>query len=157
MSQFDSVGGTPEDRWFAIRNDPRQCSGNIIALWHRIDSTHELAFGALNVEYFPHDENFIRTYKDLHAQRIDLTLVEEITQPEADTLIEIAEIPEILSDGTLHYLGKLRWVMNPKQKAVSFIDDDFEQTTAIGDVYVKVVLKRGITASLIGPAPETAD
>ena len=153
MSQFDSStwgsDRTPANTWFAIRNDPKQVDGNVVALWHRLDEDHELAFGAKDVKYIPHDDGYKRMLSNLHAERIDQQLVEPISSAEADMLKEIGDIPEIISDGNLHYLGKLRWLANQESDTpTSPPGRNMPTITSIGDVFAKVTLKRGIQATL---------
>jgi len=123
--------------WFQIRNAPKSAGGLVIAAWHKQEDSHELAFGAKDVEYIPPSPEFNRTYQDSHAGVIDQLLVEEITASEYDALVHIAAIPEIISDGYLHHLGRLKWIYERSSVL------GFEQTTCVGTVYTKVILQNG--------------
>jgi len=127
-------------RWFEIRNVPKP-RGEVIAIWEQTDDDHALAFGAVDIEYPPVDEddrNRRITGTD-NADAIYSYLVHEIGEGEFSVLSEIADIPRIISDGLLHHLGKLSWGVGGTERPIP----------CVGTVYTKVVSKR--TGSLPQP------
>ena len=120
--------------WFEIRHEPLP-SGRVIAIWHQEDNNLQLAFGVKNLTYPKELENEKRTYGMDDANTIFHLLVHEITEPEFSVHTEIMDIPQIISDGMLHYLGVLNWYHAYRD----FGEDSFVHCS--GDVYTKVVLK----------------
>jgi hypothetical protein len=134
----------PTDKWFEIRNAPKPV-GDVIAIWHQTRTEHELAFGVRDAEYVANDENS----KAVRGDDVDViadTLVFEITSCDYDLLVEIADIPKIISDGKLHFLGVLKWC----HSSMGF-DDKVDSTTCAGNVYTKVVPARWCRESVITP------
>lgn len=94
-------------KWYEIRNKPDK--GEVIAIWHCEDDDYRLAFGAQDVEYPPEHADDKRTYGREEAIGILDTIVNEISEAEFSVLSEIADIPQIISNGFLHHLGVLQW------------------------------------------------
>jgi len=120
-------------KWFEIRNKPN--GGEVIAIWHRDDKDYRLAFGAQDVEYPQIHEDDKRTFARDEAEGIRGSIVNEVSEAEFSVLSEIADIPQIISNGFLHHLGVLEW----EHKLPSF--DPRQGTTRIpctGTVYAKV-------------------
>jgi len=97
-------------KWFEIRNAPKP-EGIVIAIWHRENKNLRLSHGAKDVVYSSTDDDDIRTYARWgeEAKAIQRSLVKEITEADFSVLQEIADIPQIISDGMLHHLGTLSW------------------------------------------------
>jgi len=93
--------------WFEIRNKPEK--GEVIAIWHCEDDDYRLAFGAQDVKYPPEMEDDKRTYGREEAIGILDSIVNEVSEAEFSVLSEIADIPQIISNGFLHHLGVLEW------------------------------------------------
>ena len=136
----------PTDKWFEIRNAPKP-SGDVIAIWHQTRNEHELAFGVRDAQYVTNDDN--QDARAIRGDDVDViadTLVFEISSVDFDLCVEIADIPEIRSDGQLHFLGVLKWC-----HAEMGLNEHVNTTTCAGNVYTKVVPARWCRASVITP------
>jgi hypothetical protein len=126
------------NKWYEIRNAPKAHNGIVIAIWHQTVAEYELAFGIQNLEYPSDREDDKRTHGRNDVTMVAECLVKEITESDFSVLIEIAEIPQIISDGVLHYLGKLTW--HHKDRVVpSNWYTKWPDIVCTGDVYAKVV------------------
>lgn len=133
------------NRWFEIRNAPNQ-DGDVIAIWHCDTKGYELAYGTKNLKYSSDNEDDIRTYArfGMEAEAIDKSLVRRISEAEFSVLQELADIPQIISDGVLHYLGVLTWSYN---SSGSHTGD--ETLLCTGDVYAKVIANHHFQGTLV--------
>lgn len=132
-------------RWFEIRNAPKP-NGIVIAIWHCDTEGLELAYGAKNLKYSSDNEDDIRTYArhGFEAEAIDKTLVREVSEAEFSVLQKLADIPQIISDGVLHYLGVLTWSYD------SFGSHTGDETLlCTGDVYAKVIANEKIQGTIV--------
>ncbi|KPL07300.1 hypothetical protein AMJ86_04755 [bacterium SM23_57] len=121
-------------QWIEIRDAPKP-NGKVIAVWHNTKpKTYELAFGVTDLEYPEDLENEYRTYASDSASIITRSLVHEISEAEFSVHVEIMEIPQIISDGMLHYLGELQWCYRHH----SIVDTVIIPCS--GKVYTKVIL-----------------
>ena len=120
-------------RWFEIRNQPKP-RGEVIAIWKQTDYDHALAFGAVDIEYPPEDEHDSnrRITGINNADAIHFYLVNEISEADFSLLSAIAAIPEVVSDGLLHHLGRLSWGVEGTEHPIP----------CVGTVYTKVISKR---------------
>jgi len=131
----------PTDKWFEIRNAPKPV-GDVIAIWHQKRAEHELAYGVKDAKYVTNDDSQdARLTRGNDVDIIADTLVFEISSSEYDLCAEIADIPKILSDGKLHFLGVLKWSHSEWSQFLGD-DDKLNTTTCAGNVYTKVVNAR---------------
>ena len=124
-----------EIKYFVVRNAPKDQGGEVIAVWRQDKEEYQLSFGVKDVTYSTYDQDLIRTYARTPEFAIESTLVHEINEGQFSTLIEIADMPQIISDGVLHHLGKLRWSFKlvPPEEPIH----------CEGTVYVRVVAVSG--------------
>ena len=121
-------------KWFEIRNKPHK--GEVIAIWHRDDDDYRLAFGAKDVKFPPEMADDKRTYGREEAIGILDSIVNEVSEAEFSVLSEIADIPRIISDGNLHFLGDLEW--EHKKDPSGFRKYGSFCIPCSGEVYAKV-------------------
>ena len=135
-------GDEPEphvEHWFEIRNDYKP-NGIVIAIWHKTNNEYELAFGIQNLSFPPELTDTKRTYGRNDLDIINRYLVHEISESEFGVLTELADIPQIISDGVLHHLGVLKWHHDERTDRARSNWNPENSVTCTGNVYAKVVI-----------------
>jgi len=121
--------------YFEIRNAPKKEGGEVIAIWQKDEEKHYMIFGVKDVEYVSDlEENKKHVHKGDDERLIELELFHKIDEPQFSVLDNIMQIPHIISDNTLHHLGKLHW----SHKWHDFLSG-WAHIKAHGTVYAKVI------------------
>jgi hypothetical protein len=130
-------------QYFEIRNST---GGDVIAIWRKEKENYLLSFGVKDAVFDEksagsHTEDDIRTYcRDRDdAMHVESQLMNKISEYDFSVMDEIAQIPQIISDGVLHHLGILAW--GHAWRAWDSVLDESTTKSIIkyGTVYVRVV------------------